>query len=83
MKKLSFFHTPFCIQKETLFSTLFLKKRFCFPDNNPTQCEQCDHIWQSHQSVENISDRPHSADGHIWSDKYCKNINPAVDFHMF
>ena len=38
-------------------------------------------ILQNYKSIEDISDRPNGRNRHIWSDKYCQNIQPAVSFY--
>ena len=55
--------------------------RFLYYD--AAQGKNSNHIWNCHQSVKDISDRPDSTDCHIRSDKYSKNVDPAVNFYMF
>ena len=55
--------------------------RFLYYD--AAQGKNSNHIWNRHQSVKDICDRPHRAYGHIWSDKYGEDIDPAENFHVF
>ena len=54
------------------------KECLCFFYNHTAQCKQCDHIRNCHQSVEDICDSPYCTYGHVRSDKYCKNVKPAI-----
>lgn len=55
----------------------------CFFYYDAIQGKNCNHIWNCHQTVKDISNCPHGTDGHIWTDKYGKNVNPAEYFYMF
>ena len=56
------------------FMFLCVKERFCFFYYDSTQCKQCDHIRNCHQTIEDICNGPYSTYCHVRSAKYCENI---------
>lgn len=51
--------------------------------NDTAQCEQRDHVRDSHQTVEDISDGPDSAHRHVRRpDKDSQNVDPPKDLNV-
>lgn len=51
-----------------------LKEVLCLLDYNSAESEYSYHIRNSHKSIEDIGNRPHSLHRHIWSDEYGKYV---------
>ena len=59
-----------------------LEEMLCLLNNNTTKSKQRYHIWQSHETVEDISDGPDSAHRHVRSDKDSQNVDPPKDLNV-
>ena len=55
----------------------------CFFYYDTVQGKNSNHIWNRHQSVKDICNRPYCAYSHIRADKYGDDVDPTENFHMF
>ena len=60
-----------------------LEKAACLPHYHTAQYKQRDHIRDRHQTVKDIRDGPYCFYGHVRSDEYCKDIQPAIGQNRF
>ena len=60
-----------------------LEEMLCLLNNNTAKSKQRYHIWQSHETVEDISDGPHRTYSHIRSDENSKDIYPTINLYVF
>ena len=60
-----------------------LEKAACLPHYHTAQYKQRDHIRDRHQTVKDIRDGPYCLYGHVRSDEYCKDIQPAIGQNRF